>query len=74
MTLSHAATKSLTNFSRASLLPYTAARHNTPQCAYVPLAEYALERQIVALWRRGTAHLPAAREFVELVREVVRGW
>ena len=58
-----------------SIVPaIAAARHNTPQCAYVPLAEYALERQIVAVWRRGTAHLPAARAFVECVREVVRGW
>lgn len=58
-----------------SIVPAIAAvRHNTPQCAYVPLAEYALERQIVAVWRRGTAHLPAARAFVESVREVVRGW
>lgn len=57
-----------------SIVPaIAAARHNTPRCAYVPLAEYALERQIVAVWRRGVPHAPAARAFVECVREVVRG-
>jgi DNA-binding transcriptional LysR family regulator len=51
-----------------------AARHNTPNCAYVPLAEQPLQRDIVAVWRRGTELSPAARVFVECVREVVRGW
>ncbi|WP_396221522.1 LysR family transcriptional regulator [Gemmatimonas sp.] len=56
-----------------SIVPAMAAvRHNTPQCAYVPLAEHALQREIVAVWRRGAAQSAAARAFVECVREVVR--
>jgi LysR family hydrogen peroxide-inducible transcriptional activator len=58
-----------------SIVPaMAAARHNTPQCAYVPLAEHTLQREIVAVWRRGAAPSPAARAFVDCVREVVRGW
>jgi LysR family hydrogen peroxide-inducible transcriptional activator len=58
-----------------SIVPaMAAARHNTPNCAYVPLAEQPLQRDIVAVWRRGTELSPAARVFVECVREVVRGW
>lgn len=57
-----------------SIVPaMAAARHNTPQCAYVPLAEHTLERQIVAVWRLGAAKSPQARAFVDCVREVVRG-
>ena len=57
-----------------SIVPaMAAARHNTPQCAYVPLAEHSLQREIVAVWRRGAAKSPQARAFVECVREVVRG-
>jgi len=57
-----------------SIVPAMAAtRHNTPQCAYVPLAEHSLERQIVAVWRRGAARSPQANAFVDCVREVVRG-
>jgi LysR family transcriptional regulator, hydrogen peroxide-inducible genes activator len=56
-----------------SIVPAMAAvRHNTPQCAYVPLAEHALQREIVAVWRRGAAQSAAARAFVECVRDVVR--
>ena len=56
-----------------SIVPAMAAvRHNTPQCAYVPLAEHALQREIVAVWRRGAVQSAAARAFVECVREVVR--
>jgi LysR family hydrogen peroxide-inducible transcriptional activator len=58
-----------------SIVPaIAAARHNTPQCAYVPLAEYELRREIVAVWRRGSARPAAAQAFVECVRDVVRGW
>jgi LysR family hydrogen peroxide-inducible transcriptional activator len=58
-----------------SIVPAIAAvRHNTPRCAYVPLAEHELRREIVAVWRRGSAHAPAAQAFVECVRDVVRGW
>lgn len=57
-----------------SIVPaMAAARHNTPSCAYVPLAEHSLQREIVAVWRRGAAKSPQARAFVECVREVVRG-
>ncbi len=57
-----------------SIVPaMAAARHNTPQCAYVPLAEHVLQREIVAVWRRGAAKSAQARAFVECVREVVRG-
>lgn len=57
-----------------SIVPaMAAARHNTPQCAYVPLAEHALQREIVAVWRQGTAKSRQALAFVDCVREVVRG-
>jgi LysR family transcriptional regulator, hydrogen peroxide-inducible genes activator len=57
-----------------SIVPAMAAvRHNTPQCAYVPLAEHPLHREIVAVWRPGSTETAAARAFVECVREVVRG-
>lgn len=55
-----------------SIVPaIAAARHNTPQCAYVPLAGHDLRREIVAVWRRGTPRTSAAERFVECVREVV---
>jgi len=57
-----------------SIVPaMAAARHNTPQCAYVPLVEHTLQREIVAVWRRGAARTPQANAFVDCVREVVRG-
>ncbi|MEY4857438.1 MAG: hypothetical protein RLZZ97_2268, partial [Gemmatimonadota bacterium] len=40
--------------------------------AYVPLVDHVLEREIVAVWRRGAAQSAPARAFVECVREVVR--
>jgi LysR family transcriptional regulator, hydrogen peroxide-inducible genes activator len=56
-----------------SIVPaMTAVRHNTPQCASVPLAEHALQREIVAVWRRGAVQSAPARAFVECVRDVVR--
>lgn len=58
-----------------SIVPAVAAsRHNTPSCAYVPLVDHPLEREIVAVWRRGAERSDAARAFVESVRDVVRGW
>lgn len=56
-----------------SIVPALAAvRHNTPQCAYVPLAEQELRREIVAVWRKGDAEVHAiARAFVACVRDVV---
>ncbi len=58
-----------------SIVPAMAAvRHNTPNCAYVPVVEQPLQREIVAVWRRGGVLSPAARVFVDCVREVVRGW
>ncbi len=57
-----------------SIVPaLAAARHNTPQCAYVPLAEHTLQREIVAVWRRGVEKTPQALAFVDCVRDVVRG-
>jgi LysR family transcriptional regulator, hydrogen peroxide-inducible genes activator len=57
-----------------SIVPaMAAARYNTPQCAYVPLEGHALQRDVVAVWRRGTLKSAQARDFVECVREVVRG-
>ncbi len=57
-----------------SIVPAMAAtRHNTPQCAYVPLVDHVLQREIVAVWRRGAVRTPQARAFVECVRAVVRG-
>ena len=56
-----------------SIVPAMAAvRHNTPNCAYVPLTDHVLEREIVAVWRRGAAQSAQARAFVECVRDVVR--
>lgn len=58
-----------------SIVPAIAAvRHNTPQCAYVPLTDHSLQREIVAVWRRGASRPPHAQTFVECVRDVVRGW
>ncbi|WP_306521474.1 LysR family transcriptional regulator [Gemmatimonas sp.] len=58
-----------------SIVPAMAAtRHNTPQCAYVPLVDHPLQRDIVAVWRRGTVPRVEARAFVDAVRDVVRGW
>lgn len=57
-----------------SIVPaMAAARHRELSCAYVPLAEHQLQREIVAVWRRGAAESPQARAFVECAREVVRG-
>lgn len=57
-----------------SIVPaMAAARHNTPQCAYVPLADHTLHREIVAVWRRGAQRSAVAEAFVDCVREVVRG-
>ena len=56
-----------------SIVPAMAAvRHNTPQCAYVPLVDHTLQREIVAVWRRGAVQSAPARAFVECVRGVVR--
>jgi len=56
-----------------SIVPALAAvRHNTPQCAYVPLVDQELRREIVAVWRSGeVGRHPQARRFVEGVREGV---
>lgn len=58
-----------------SIVPgIAAARHNTPQCTYVPLVDHELQRDIVAVWKRGAERSGAAQSFVACVREVVRGW
>ncbi len=57
-----------------SIVPAMAAtRHNTPRCAYVPLADVSLQREIVALWPRDRSKSAMARAFVECVRDVVEG-
>lgn len=58
-----------------SIVPaMAAARHNTPQCAYLSLVDHQLQREIVAVWRRGVVPSPASRAFVDAVRDVMRGW
>jgi LysR family hydrogen peroxide-inducible transcriptional activator len=58
-----------------SIVPAMAAtRHNTPSCAYVPLMDHTLQRDIVAVWRRGAVPGAEARAFVDAARDVVRGW
>ncbi len=58
-----------------SIVPAMAAsRYNTPQCVYVPLVDHDLQRDIVAVWRRGAVPSTEARAFVDAVRDVVRGW
>jgi LysR family hydrogen peroxide-inducible transcriptional activator len=58
-----------------SIVPaMAAARNPSPTRAYVPVADQALEREIVAVWRSGTPRDAAAQAFVECVRTVVRGW
>jgi LysR family hydrogen peroxide-inducible transcriptional activator len=58
-----------------SIVPaIAAARHNTPLCTYVPLVDHELQREIVAVWRRGAVRAPVAEAFVACVRDVVRGW
>jgi LysR family transcriptional regulator, hydrogen peroxide-inducible genes activator len=56
-----------------SIVPaMAAARHTDDGCAYVPLVEHPLQREIVAVWRRGARETPQARAFVECARDVVR--
>lgn len=58
-----------------SIVPaMAAARYNTPNCAYVPLHEQPLQREIVAVWRAGAPRSAAMHAFVASVRDVVRGW
>ena len=58
-----------------SIVPaIAAARHNTPQCAYVPLVGHDLRREIVAVWRRDSRRTPAAQAFVDCARDVIRSW
>jgi DNA-binding transcriptional LysR family regulator len=38
------------------------------------LADHPLQREIVAVWRRGTVPSAEARAFVDAVRDTVRGW
>jgi LysR family hydrogen peroxide-inducible transcriptional activator len=57
-----------------SIVPaMAAARHNTPRCAYVPLADVQLQRDIVAVWPKDRSKSVMARAFVECVRDVVQG-
>ncbi len=56
-----------------SIVPaMAAARHNTPQCAYVPLVAHDLEREIVAVWPRGRQRTAVAEAVVDSVRETLR--
>ena len=55
-----------------SIVPaMAAARHSTRRCAYVPLMEVELQREIVAVWPRERSRSILARAFVECAREVV---
>ena len=57
-----------------SIVPAMAAvRYNTPHCAYVPVVEQELKRDIVAVWRPGAARAAGAEAFVACVRDVVGG-
>ncbi|BAH39595.1 MAG TPA: LysR family transcriptional regulator [Gemmatimonas aurantiaca] len=57
-----------------SIVPQmAAAKHNTSRCAVVPLADMALERDIIALWPRDRAPSKVAMTFVDCVRQVVNG-
>lgn len=56
-----------------SIVPaLAAARHNTPQCVYVPLDGHTLQREIVAVWRRDGGLSSSARSFVETVRDAMK--
>ncbi len=56
-----------------SIVPaLAAARHNTPQCVYVPLDGHTLQREIVAVWRREGGLSSSARSFVETVRDAMK--
>jgi LysR family transcriptional regulator, hydrogen peroxide-inducible genes activator len=58
-----------------SIVPaLAAARQVISGCAYVPLEGQRLQREIVAVWRRGAEPSVTARSFVDSVREVVRGY
>lgn len=57
-----------------SIVPaMAAARHYTPRCAFVPLADVPLQREIVAVWPKDRSKSVMARAFVECVRDVVQG-
>ncbi|MCC7052971.1 MAG: LysR family transcriptional regulator [Gemmatimonadaceae bacterium] len=57
-----------------SIVPAMAAvRYNTPWCAYLPLSDQVLQREIVAVWRKEVGRSVVAEEFVAGVGEVVRG-
>ncbi len=56
-----------------SIVPAMAAtRHADAGCAYVPLADQLLTRDIVAAWRPRRPRSRAARAFVDCVREALR--
>lgn len=58
-----------------SIVPaMAAARHGATGCAFVPLAEQRLTREIVAVWPPRSARPPVAGAFAECLRSVVRGW
>lgn len=55
-----------------SIVPaMAAARHNTPRCAYVPLADVELQREIVAVWPHAKRRSVLAGAFVQCVQDVV---
>jgi LysR family hydrogen peroxide-inducible transcriptional activator len=57
-----------------SIVPAMAATRDAPPgCAFVPLADQSLTRDIVAAWRPRRVRSAAARAFVEGVRGVLRG-
>jgi LysR family hydrogen peroxide-inducible transcriptional activator len=56
-----------------SIVPaMAAARYAASACAFVPLADQSLTRDLVAAWRPRRPRTAAARAFVDGVREVLR--
>ncbi len=56
-----------------SIVPAMAAtRYAASACAFLPLADQSLTRDLVAAWRPRRPRSPAARAFVDGVREVLR--
>jgi LysR family hydrogen peroxide-inducible transcriptional activator len=57
-----------------SIVPsMAAARYRGKACAFVPIAEQPLQREIVAVCRPGARETPLVRAFVDCARGVVRG-
>jgi LysR family hydrogen peroxide-inducible transcriptional activator len=58
-----------------SIVPAMAAvRHGGTACAFVPVTELELTREVVAVWPSRGGRPAAAEAMVECLRSVVRGW